>query len=85
MRYSVSQIADGLLLLGETSCVMRSHVVCPVPTVEVDISEIDLFLPAQLFCGEAGDTRVAAVYDGSSRFRLMAETATSKAEEGDLV
>lgn len=74
------------LFFGDIICATRPHVVCPVPVVEVDTSDNDLLLSEWSLSGGAGEMSVAAEYDGSRRCRVfIVDTATSKAEEGDLV
>lgn len=83
-KYSVLHIADCCRRFGERSCATRPHVVCPIPAVEVDISDTDLYLPARPRSGENGEMSVDEEMNGSSRCLLIAEIAVSNAEEGDF-
>lgn len=78
-------IAAGLFF-GETICVTLFQVVCPVPVVEADTSDSDLFFPRWPLSDVVLEISVAVENDGSSRCRVfIVDTATSNAEEGDLV
>lgn len=45
VKHSVLLFFDSRVLFGDSRCAIRPHVVCPVPPVEAEISDSDLFLP----------------------------------------
>lgn len=84
-KYSEPAIVDCFLRFGEINRAIRPQVLCPVPAVEVDNSERDLSFPTRPREGDAGEIKVAAENEGSSRCAdFIVEIATSNAEQGDL-